>query len=77
MTESPQDRAAGNGSVGIADQTFAGILGDRWQTSGDGIYRLADDADPEQLDDVDAHLARLESSPATRPVRGWLRRTRR
>ena len=77
MTESHQDRAAGNGGVGTADVTFAGILGDRWQTSGDGIYRLADDADLESPDDVDAHLARSQSSPVRRPARRWLRRSRR
>ena len=72
MTESHQDRAAGIGSMSTADETFAGILGDRWQTAGDGIYRLADDADPEPLDEVNAHLSR----PAS-PVRRFLRRARR
>ncbi len=77
MTESHQDRGAASGSVGTADETFAGILGDRWQTSGDGIYRLADDVDPEPLDDVNAHLARSESLAVLRPVRRWLRRSQR
>ena len=73
MTESHQDQAAGNGSIGSADETFGGILGDRWQTAGDGIYRLADDADAEQFDDVNAHLVRSASSP----VRRLFRRVRR
>ena len=73
MTEFHQDRGAANGSVGTADETFAGILGDRWQTSGDGIYRLAGDADPESLDDVHAHQSRPEPSPVRRFLRRALR----
>lgn len=84
MTESDQDRAAGDGRVGVADETFAGILGDRWQTSGDGIYTLVDavaseapdDGEPEPIDDVEPRRALPESSEheVLRPVRRWLRR---
>jgi hypothetical protein len=76
MTESHQDRAAGNERLSAMDETFASILGDRWQTSGDGIYRLSDDREPEPIDDVEAHRARPESPDraALLPLRRWLRR---
>jgi hypothetical protein len=75
MTESHQDRAAGN-ELNAVDETFAGILGDRWQTSGDGIYRLADEREPESVDEVEAHRAESESSDHADllPLRRWLRR---
>jgi hypothetical protein len=58
------------------DVTFASILGDRWETSGDGIYRLSDDREPEPIDEVEAHRARPESSERGEllPLRRWLRR---
>jgi hypothetical protein len=78
MTESHQDRAAGNERLAAADQRFAAILGDRWQTSGDGIYRLADDTEPESVDDVETHRARAQPEsfdrPDVAPLRRWLRR---
>jgi hypothetical protein len=75
MTESHQDRAGGNERLATVDETFAGILGDRWQTAGDGIYRLAEGGDPEPIDDVEAHRARSESDRADLlPLRRWLKR---
>jgi len=76
MAESHQDRAAGNERLSAMDETFASILGDRWQSSGDGIYRLADNSEPEPIDDVEAHRARPKSSDHAdlRPLRRWLRR---
>jgi hypothetical protein len=74
--KSHQDRAAGNERLSVVDVTFASILGDRWQTSGDGIYRLADERESEPIDEVEAHRARPESSDHADllPLRRWLRR---
>jgi hypothetical protein len=80
MTEQRQDRAHGNGRGGAVDQTFAKILGERWRASGEGIYTLVEDDDPETepIDDPEAGRARPEfpGYEDLPPVRRWLRRGR-
>jgi hypothetical protein len=76
MTESNQKQPEGNDPTAVADQTFAGILGERWRTSGDGIYTLVDEGDAESADDVEAHGAWSEEpgDAARHPARRRRRR---
>jgi hypothetical protein len=42
MTRQPRDGTQKNDVKG-QDESFAKLLGERWHTTGDGIYRLVDD----------------------------------
>jgi hypothetical protein len=79
MTEHDQNgRQERGGELHV--ETFAELLGDRWQTSGNGIYRLAEDAAPPDEDLLDGPEPTGQRDPAagedSRPVgsRGWLKR---
>ena len=45
MWDAQHDARPEHASDDAAAETFARLLGERWQTTGDGIYVLADDAE--------------------------------
>jgi hypothetical protein len=81
MTEQHQDGTQVGGGSAPGDETFANLLGDGWQTAGDGIYhRVPDRSDPAD-DDIDAlEASRTEKSSLNEVAqpkqsgRRWLRR---
>lgn len=45
MGHAQHDEGPEHASDAVAAETFARLLGERWQTTGDGIYVLADEAE--------------------------------
>jgi hypothetical protein len=60
MAEDRHDGVRGTRDSDAADGTFARLLGESWQTSGDGIYRLAEN-DRQLSEDLDP----LRDPPST------------
>jgi hypothetical protein len=83
MSEQDQNDTQGSGGSTEQAVTFAGLLGEGWQSSGDGIYRRAADI-PEPADDLIEALQPggeeaspiEQESPSRASTRRWLRRGR-
>jgi len=83
MTRDPRNGTHENDEKGH-DESFSKLLGERWQTSGDGIYRLvedtiesAEDAAPEEelSDAIDPSRQGDRREDEPQPVRRrWLKR---